>query len=34
MTEKLFDNGALMEFDAEVICCNEIKKGYEAQTNP
>ncbi|MBP3270652.1 MAG: alanyl-tRNA editing protein [Ruminococcus sp.] len=29
MTEKLFDNGALMEFDAEVICCNEIKKGYE-----
>ena len=29
MTEKLFDNGMLMEFDAKVISCTEIKKGWE-----
>lgn len=29
MTEKLFDNGELFEFDAKVISCTEVKKGYE-----
>ena len=29
MTEKLFDNGMLMDFDAKVISCTEIKKGWE-----
>ncbi len=29
MTEKLFDNGLLFEFDAMVISCTEAKKGFE-----
>ena len=29
MTEKLFDDGKLFEFDAKVISCTEVKKGYE-----
>ena len=29
MTEKLFDDGWLFEFDAKVISCTEVKKGYE-----
>lgn len=29
MTEKLFDDGSLLEFDAVVVSCTEIKKGYE-----
>ncbi|MBR1422908.1 MAG: alanyl-tRNA editing protein [Ruminococcus sp.] len=29
MTEKLFDDGSLLEFDAVVLSCTEIKKGYE-----
>lgn len=29
MTEKLFDNGMLFEFDAVVMGCAETKKGYE-----
>ena len=29
MTKKLFDDGALMEFDAVVVSCEQVKKGYE-----
>ena len=29
MTKKLFDDGALMEFDAVVVSCEQTKKGYE-----
>lgn len=29
MTEKLFDDGKLYEFDAKVMSCTEVKKGYE-----
>ena len=29
MTEKLFDDGKLYEFDAKVLSCTEVKKGYE-----
>ena len=29
MTEKLYDDGMLMEFEAQVISCVPIKKGYE-----
>ena len=32
MTEKLFDNGLLFEFDAMVISCTESKKGFEIMT--
>ena len=30
MTEKLYDNGMLTEFDAKVISCTPIKNGFEA----
>lgn len=29
MTDRLYDNGMLMEFDAAVTSCTQIKKGYE-----
>ncbi|SDA21281.1 alanyl-tRNA synthetase [Ruminococcus sp. YE71] len=29
MTERLYDDGSLMEFDAKVVSCTEIKKGFE-----
>ena len=29
MTERLYDNSMLTDFDARVISCNKVKKGYE-----